>query len=249
MRLAGRIAWPAAILGPSAAALALAPVREHVDPTNVALILVVVVVAVAALGRRLPGMAASVVAGLAFDYLWTQPYDTLTIDNPNLIQTAVLLVVVGAAVSELAWLGQHARQQAAQDRGYLAGAVDLIATFDRQTDPSDQVRKVEQLVADILGVDSCRYHSGPIPATEAAATLAPDGSLQIGGHRANVDRNGMPTDRTIAIPVTGGGQAHGYLSVTAATRWSRPTKEQRQAAILMAAQLGEILSRARQPMR
>lgn len=249
MSLAGRGAWPVAILGPSAVALALVPLREEVDPTNVALILVVVVVAVAALGQRLPGLVAAVVAGLAFDYLWTQPYYTLTIDDPNLIQTAVLLVVVGAAVSELAWLGQHARQQSAQDRGYLAGAVDLIATFDPQPDADAQVRQVEHLVAHILGVDSCRYHSGPAPTTEAAATLAADGSLQIGGRRTNVDRNGLPTDRTTAIPVTGGGQAHGYLSVTAATRWSRPSKEQRQAAVLMAARLGEILARTRQQSR
>lgn len=82
------------------------------------------------------------------------------------------------------------------------------------------MRKVEQLVADILGVDSCRYHSAPVPTTEATA-----------------------------IPVTGGGQAHGYLSVTAAARWSRPTKEQRQAVVLMAAQLGEILARTRQQTR
>lgn len=117
MTSAGRIAWPAAILGPSAVALALVPVRGDIDPTNVALIMVVVVVAVAALGQRLPGLVAAVVAGLAFDYLWTQLYHTFTIEDPSLIQTAVLLVVVGAAVSELAWLGQHARPQSAQDRG------------------------------------------------------------------------------------------------------------------------------------
>lgn len=138
MTSAGRIAWPAAILGPSAVALALVPVRGDIDPTNVALIMVVVVVAVAALGQRLPGLVAAVVAGLAFDYLWTQLYHTFTIEDPSLIQTAVLLVVVGAAVSELAWLGQHARQQSAQDRGYLAGGVDLIATFEGQPDADAQ---------------------------------------------------------------------------------------------------------------
>lgn len=245
----GRIAWPAAILGPTAVALALVPLREDIDPTNVALILVVVVVAVAALGRRLPGLVASVIAGLAFDFLWTQPYNTLTIDDSDLIQTAVLLVIVGAVVSELAWLGQHARQQSAQNRGYLAGAVDVIATFDRHTDPGALVRWVEQRVADILGVDSCRYESGLVPTGEGAALLASDGSLQVGGHPANVDRSGLPTDRTTAIPVTGGGRAHGYLSVTAAARWSRPTKEQRQAAVLMASQLGEVLARTGQPTR
>jgi len=244
-----RIAWPAAILGPSLVALALVPLRSRVDATNVALILVVVVVAVAALGRRLPGLAAAVMAGLAFDYLWTSPYYTLSIDNPDLIQTAVLLVIVGAAVSELAWLGQHARQQFVRSRGYVAGAVDVVATFDPGADPSAQVRLVEQRVVDILGVDGCRYRTGPVPGGQTGAVLAADGSLQIAGHRTNVGRTGLPTDRIIAIPVAGGGHAYGYLAVTAASRWSRPTREQRQAAVLMATQLGEILARSEQPTR
>lgn len=246
MHLAGRIAWPAAILGPSVVALGLVPLRDHVDPTNVALILVVVVVGVAALGRRLPGLVASVIAGLAFDYLWTKPYRTLSIYDSSLIQTTILLVVVGAVVSELARIGQAARQQSAQNRGYLAGAVDVLATFDRRADPSAQVRLVERRVAEILGADNCRYQPGPSPTDETAATLAPDGSLQIGGHRADVDRAGLPTDRITAIPVVGGGHDLGFLSVTAASRWTRPTAEQRQAAVLMANQLGEMLARTGQ---
>lgn len=248
-RLLDRIAWPAAILGPSLVPLALVPLRPHLDPTNVALILVVVVVAVAALGRRLPGLVAAVIAGVAFDYLWAPPYKTLTIDNPNLIQTAILLVIVGAAVSELAWLGQHARQQFVRSRSYVAGAVDVVATFDPHADPAVAVRLVEQRITDILGCDGCAYHPGRIPGGDSAAVLAPDGSLKLGAHRADVDRSGLPTDRTVAIMVAAGGRQHGYLAVTAASRWSRPTREQRQAAVLMAGQLGEILTRSQQPAR
>jgi K+-sensing histidine kinase KdpD len=243
-RLLARIAWPLALFGPPIVAALLIPLRPHLDATNVALILVVVVVAVAAAGRRLPGLVAAVTAGLAFDFLWAQPYYRLTIDDPSLIQTAVLLVVVGAAVSELAWLGQRARQQSAQSRGYLAGAVDVVATFDPTTDPTTQIHLVERRVADMLDADSCTYHQGPIGTDPRTAILAPDGSLRIGERRINARRLGLPTDRTIAIPVTRGGRDHGYLSVTAATRWSRPTREQRQAAVLMAGQLGEILDRS-----
>jgi K+-sensing histidine kinase KdpD len=242
-----RIAWPAAILGPSLVAAALVPLRSALDPTNVALILVVVVVAVAAIGRRLPGLVAAVVAGIAFDYLWAAPYYRFTIKDPNLIQTAILLVIVGAAVSELAWLGQHARQQSARSRGYLAGAVDVVATFDPNGDPAAQVHLVEQRVTEILDADSCHYTPGPLHSGAATARLDADGAIRIGDHTANADRNGLPTDRTIMIPVTVGGQTLGYLSVIAASRLSRPTREQRQVAVLMAAQLGEVLARTEHP--
>lgn len=240
----GRLVWPAAIVGPPVVAAALIPLRSHIDVTTVALVLVVVVVAVAASGRRLAGLVAAVTAGLAFDFLWTEPRYRLTISDPGLIQTTVLLVIVGAAVSELAWIGQRARQRSARSRGYLTGAVDVVATFDPTADPSVQVRMVEQRVTSILDADSCHYRVGRWPPDEEPAVLAADGSLRIGNRHLDPDRAGLPTDRTIILPVTSGGHDYGYLAVTAATRWSSPTREERQAAVLMAGQLGEVIRRS-----
>lgn len=239
--------WPAALLGPPAVAAALLLLRPHIDITTVALILVVAVVAVAATGRRLAGLVAAVTAGLAFDFLWTAPLYRLTISDAASIQTTVLLVIVGAAVSELAWFGQQARQRSARSRGYLTGAVDVVATFDATTDPNAKVRMVENRVTRILDADSCHYRAGQWPTAETPAVLAADGSLRIGNRHLDPDRAGLPTDRSIILPVAAGGHDFGYLAVTAATRWSNPTREARQAAVLMAGQLGEVLRRSSAP--
>lgn len=236
------LAWLLAILGPIAVAAALIPLRGRLDATNVALTLVVVVVAVAALARRLPGIVAAIVAGVAYDIFWTSPLYRPAINNANAIRTAVLLVAVGAAVSELAWYGHRAQRRAARSRGYLAGAVEIISTLDTGASIDGEIAVVEGRVAAILGADSCRYHPRPVPAGTGVALLAADGSIQIGGRRVDAGR-GLPTDRPIVVPVFAGGQDRGHLEVVAASRWSRPSTEQRQVAVLLAGQLGEALSR------
>ncbi|SDT26537.1 DUF4118 domain-containing protein [Microlunatus soli] len=235
--------WVAALAGPPVVAGCLIPLRGSLDPTNVALVLVVCVVAVAAAGRRSAGLAAAMTAGLAFDVLWAPPLYRLTIDDPQLIQTAALLVVVGAMVSELAWIGQGFRQRSARSRGYLAGAVDVAATAGAEQSPADRIRLVQDQVGEILDADSCGYSASPAPPGASAATIEADGTLLINGHPANLRRTGLPTDRPIDIEVTCGGRPYGRLIVIAATRWSRPTKEQLQVAALMACQLGAVLDR------
>jgi len=61
----------AAVLGPLAVAAALVPLRGDVTATNAALVMTVVVVAIAAGGRRLAGIVAAVVATLSFDFFPT----------------------------------------------------------------------------------------------------------------------------------------------------------------------------------
>jgi K+-sensing histidine kinase KdpD len=243
-RIAGLV-WIAALLGPVAVAAALIPLRSVTDPTNVALALVVVVVAVAAFGRRLPGIVAALVAGLAYDYFWAPPYYRLTIADPYEIQTAVLLVVVGAAVSELAWIGHRAARRAARSRGYLAGAVEIVSTSQLGDDPRDSITLVERRIEDILGADNCHYRPESAPADSSDATMTADGSILLGGRPYDADRHGLPTDRPTNIPIRAGGDDRGRLEVVAATSWSRPSREQRQVAVLLAGQLGEVLSRRR----
>src|SRR5215469_18604587 len=97
-----RLALAAAVLGPLAVAAALVPFRAQLSGTNSALILVVVIVAVASNGNRLAGGLAAVSAAAWFDFFLTRPYERFTITNAADITTAVLLLVVGLAVSQLA---------------------------------------------------------------------------------------------------------------------------------------------------
>lgn len=93
----------AAVAVPLAVCLLLLPVRGTVSQTNVVLILMLVVAAVAALGSRSAAVLTALSAATGFVYFFTTPYASLTyINNADDSITAGLLLVVGLAVSQLA---------------------------------------------------------------------------------------------------------------------------------------------------
>lgn len=98
-----RAAVAAAVIAPLVAAAVLLPFRSSWPNTNVAL-LVVVVVAVAAIGNRPAGAVAAMGAAAWFDFFFTLPYERFTIRSSADVTTFVLLLVVGVVVSQLAGL-------------------------------------------------------------------------------------------------------------------------------------------------
>ena len=90
-----RTAVLAGLLVPLAVAAILLPWRASWSNTNMALLLVVAVVAVAVLGSRAAGALAAVSAFAWFDFFFTRPYGSFTIRGSADITTAVLLLVVG----------------------------------------------------------------------------------------------------------------------------------------------------------
>ena len=80
---------------------ALIPLRDHVRNTNLALVLVLVVLGAAVLGGRLVGVVVGIVIAIAFDFFLTRPYQSFTIERGDDIQTTVLLATVGLVGGEL----------------------------------------------------------------------------------------------------------------------------------------------------
>ncbi len=86
-----RIAIVAALAAPLGVAAILLPFRASWSNTNVALLLVVVVVGVAAIGNRVNVSAlAAVWAALWFDFFFAVPYYRFTIRSSADVTTAVL---------------------------------------------------------------------------------------------------------------------------------------------------------------
>ena len=114
-----RAAVLAGLLAPLAASAILLPWRPSWSNTNVALLLVVVVVAVAAIGNRFAGALAAVSAAAWFDFFFTRPYERFTIHGSTDITTAILLLAVGLAVSQLAARARRLRVITITDADYL----------------------------------------------------------------------------------------------------------------------------------
>ena len=92
---------PAAV----AAGAVMAAFRPLFDGTNAALVLMIVVVAVAALGGRAAGIITALIAVVSFDFFHTEPYLSLAIDSRDDVETTLLLLVAGVLVGTIASCG------------------------------------------------------------------------------------------------------------------------------------------------
>ncbi len=79
------------------------------------------VVGVAAPGHRAAGVLAAASAAVWFDFFLTVPYERFSITRRADIETTVLLLAIGVAVTEIAVRGRRLQAVAARRAGYLDG--------------------------------------------------------------------------------------------------------------------------------
>ena len=227
----------AAALLPLLVCAVLSAFRQEVTATTAVLLLVLTVVAAASTGVRVAGTVAALSSGLWFDLLLTQPYGRLTIDDHNDLVATVLLVLIGAAVSEVALWGHRQQARAARRSGYLDGVLGTAETVRLAGDtPQALTGHVARQLREILGVAQVRYVAGTVrdPRTPV---LDHTGQVARAGHPVDVDRDGLPTDIETALLVTQGSVTVGHFLLTAAGDIARPTLEQRRVAALLVDQL------------
>ncbi|MFF5212334.1 DUF4118 domain-containing protein [Streptosporangium sp. NPDC000396] len=203
---ADRIAFLAALAAPLAVAGALAPFRDILPNTSVALVLVVIVVAVAALGNRLAGALAAIWTAVWFNFFFTQPYQRFTITRPADIQTAILLLIVGLAVSQLAARARKLKVVTITDADYLARIHDTAALAQSAKAPETVVDHVTTQLTEVLHLRSCRFEYGTL--IGHPPRLEQDGSVSWGRRRWNADRLGLP-DTEVELRTFGNGRFYG----------------------------------------
>ncbi len=91
----------------------LTSLRWAFNSVNAALVFMILVVAVAAIGGRAAGVITAVASTMSFDFFHTQPYLSMTIDSREDIETTVLLFVAALVVGGIATNGRLARRRAA----------------------------------------------------------------------------------------------------------------------------------------
>jgi K+-sensing histidine kinase KdpD len=225
---------------PLAACAVLALFRDSVANTNAALGLVLLVVAAACTGIRSAGIVAALSSAAWFDFLLTEHYNTFTITDRADIETAVLLLLVGAAVTEVALWGRRQQARASREQGYLAGVLNTAATVGAGlASTSSLTTHVAEQIVEVLHIDACRFDSGT---GSGLATLDNDGTVTRNGYLVDVDRHGLPTDSEIALIVQSGGVVHGRFLLIAASRVVRPSLEQRRVAVALANQVGAAVA-------
>ncbi len=229
-----------AVILPLAVAWGLAAAGNSLTTATSVLVLVLVVVAVGAAGDRLAGVLAALSSGLWFDFFLTEPTGQFTIRDPDDLEVAVLLVVVGVAVTEIAHWGLRQQAGASRRAGFLDGVLESAdAATGADVDLDEARRRVADRITGVLGLDRCRFVAGPAP-IRGVAVLLRDGTVERDGHAVAVEREGLPADVEIVLSVPGPAVDRGHFRLTAASRVQRPSLEQRRVAVLLAAQCASL---------
>ncbi len=229
-----------AVVVPVLVAAALVPLREHVSPANLALVLALVVLGLAVAAGRIAGAVAGVVTAIAFDYFLTVPYESFAIDSSDDITTAAILLVVGVIGGELVERVRRSEADAAARRSEVEQIHRRAELAAGGEPPARLIARTGEELTQVLGLIDARYEPGPPPPAMAVLT-----------HRgASVPGATPPSGpETVALPVRAHGRDLGHFELV----FPEPTVgmgvpvDDRHAAIAMADQLGMALLRYQRP--
>jgi len=241
-----QLAVLAGLAAPLALAAILVPFRASFPDTDAALALQLAVTGVAANGYRLAGIVAAVSAAAWFDFFLTMPYERFTITRRADIQTTVLLLAVGVAVTEIAVWGRRQHGAAARRAGYLDGINIAARAVATGSSPAALTEQVCGQLARLLSLSSCRFQPGAAGIGNPPRLLR-DGRVVSAGQTWDTDHDGLPPGTDTELLAEAGGLLQGRFLLTPGT--GKPlTLEQRLAAVAFADQVGAALSGGRSPL-
>lgn len=230
------LAWVVAVAGPVVVSVLLVPLRDQIRTSNVALVLVLVVVAAAVLGGRATAAVAALVSVAAFDLFFTHPYGSFAIAGRDDLETAVLLLAVGLIVGELVVRNRRSQVRAAESRAEVVRIRRLSELAAGGESRGRLIGIVQGELVSLLPVLGCRFE--PVPAREPLPELTHQG-VRVPGAEPAPSRSGR-----VALPVFGAGRPLGrfVLEFDRAGAGITVPPEDRALAVALADQLGAVLA-------
>ncbi|MER5929062.1 DUF4118 domain-containing protein [Streptomyces sp. NPDC002054] len=236
-RIRDLVVLVAALVVPFLVALALVPFRADLSSTNEALILVVAVVAVGAAGTRAAGVVAALSAAAWFDFFLTRPYGQFTISDGADIETAVLLLIVGLVVGQLAVRTRRLEVATVTDAGHLA-RLEETSRLAEDGPPEEVVEHVRRELIGLLELRGCRFEYGTL--LGHLPRLEHDGSLWLRLGDRITEYAEWPEGET-ELRVIGGGHYYGRYLLDPRPG-PLPPEQARLVAVALAGQAGSALS-------
>ncbi len=232
------LAWMVALVGPVVVSALLIPLRGEIRTSNASLVLVLVVVAGAVLGGRVTGAVAALVSMVAFDFFFTRPYYSFTINRRDDIETAVLLLAVGLIVGELVVRARRSRTEAVASRAEVVRVRRLSELAAGGESRGRLIGIVQGELVSLLPVRECRFE--PVPTREQLPEFTHKG-VRIAGADPTAP---LPPHGRVALPVYGGGRALGrfVIDLEVGTTGVSVPPEDRALALALADQLGTVLT-------
>lgn len=231
----------AGAFGALLAAAALVPLRDHVSAANVALILLIPVLAAALIGGRVAAIGSSVVAAMTFDFWFTRPYFSLKMNDSDDIVTMVLLVAVSLIVAEAGIRLREYRKTAEARRVALQRLYRVADLASHGAVAEDVEITVCAELMGLLELEHCEFKAGP--SVHALPELTRRGTLTESTLRST--RRGLVAETgPFEIPVESGGRAFGRLVLHPGAQ-TRSTLDVRLVAVALADELALSLAATR----
>ena len=176
--------WAAAVLLPIVLAALLWPWRDGLGLSTVLLVFLLGVLANALIGGVLPAAVAAVIAGLLANFLFTPPFGSFTITEPENAFALVVFVIIGVTVASVVDRSALRARQAARGR---SEAQLVAAAATSVLDSPDPVHAVLEQARVGFGMRSVLLLSttGPDAPHEVVSSAGPDGA--VAGGTANPD--------------------------------------------------------------
>jgi hypothetical protein len=235
-----RLAVIAGLAAPLILAAVLVPFRTSFANTDAALALILVIVAVAAAGSRLAGYVAAISAAAWFDFFLTRPYEQFTINRATDIETTLLLLLIGVAVTEIAVWGRRQRAAASRRAGYLDGINDAARAAATGASPAALVDQIARSLTQLLSLRSCEFQYG-VAGIGRPARIQHEGLIVLDGWPIDAGEAYLPDGAGIELLVESGGRLQGRFLMQPAPG-ARPAREQLLVAVALADQAGAALA-------
>lgn len=234
----GAWAWALALLGPVAVSGILVAFRDQLKTTNAALVLVLVVLAAAIAGGRWGGAASAVVSALCFDFFFTRPYYSFTINSRDDIETTIVLLIVGLAVGELVVRTRRSRRAASASRREVEQVRRVAALGAGGEAAGKLIQILQRELVEALDARGARFERPPFP------TVLP--RLGHGSVTVPAPTNGTPIGprNEVELPVWGQGREFGrfVLVLPGDSTGVAINPDDRALAVALADQLGAALA-------
>jgi two-component system sensor histidine kinase KdpD len=168
------------------ATLSVAALEDVAGVSNASSVYLVAVVACAVIAGTWAAIAAAIGAFLVYNYFFTEPLYTLTISDPGVLLSVILLLFVGIVVGQLAAM-QRLRAELAVSREREARAafgVSRVLATRESTDAA--LVQIAAAVRTETGMDRVWFGFGPEPSRERVVADTSPARPRDAGGRARV---------------------------------------------------------------
>ncbi len=218
--------------------------RSVFDPTNAALVLMIVVVAVSAMGGRAAGVVTSLAAVASFDFFMTEPYLSMSIDSRDDVETAVLLLIAALLVGTIASWGRLSHRRLGTARSEVRRIHRVAEAAVGGTRAADVIGIAQEELCGLLSLREARFEALPTGDVRALPRIGRSGAIEgVQDRRFGRLSDGaggfeLP-EQGVELPVLARGQHIGRF-VLSPMRGVAVSLEQRLVAVAIADQVAAV---------